>query len=592
MSGELLKELERYGRYADAAAPEIDVAEVLRETETEVRPLSRLRPMQTRPRRGLMAAAAATAVTIAFVGGAALLGLFAPEEVLQPGPGTTMLQPDEPDPFVVPDATPVEFLNWSSVGDAGLDMDGRIESLAATTSGWIAVGSATSIEAGVDYPVPAIWTSADGVEWSRVQSESLLGGSGSAIGAADHSGRVVVAGYQSILDSPTFWYSDDGSAWIAVPFDADLVGENPEVNALLAHFNAGYVAAGTHAWYSPNGKEWAVTHMFEGTAFGLREFDSGLLAGGVSASTGHAAVWVSDDIGSTWALADVASRPDLFSSSSIRSIIETRAGFVAVGSVVDGGTSRPAAWKSEDAVSWHLIWVALDGDGELESVVAWGSELIAVGTGRSGSLESGVIWQSADLGSTWVEYVDRSGLFASLDASGAHINGVHAAGAGAVLAVGDLGGSPAVWVGSPTEEPEDAGDEVEAPLGWTCQARIDNGAAWSLGSWDETAGVYTTESPLGCLDLLEIHMDPQRWKVVWEGSASTLEVGLLLVFEEGIHGTVYAETEVSTESGEWVTPVVSPVAGAPFTFVSMPHSFDTWNELVFKVTPCSLTECG
>jgi hypothetical protein len=59
------------------------------------------------------------------------------------------------------------------------------------------------------------------------------------------------------------------------------------------------------------------------------------------------------------------------------------------------------------------------------------------------------------------------------------------------------------------------------------------------------------------------------------------------VFEAGLHGTHYADLEVTTPDGEWITPVINPTAEDPLVFVAMPHTRDKWITATFIVTPLS-----
>jgi len=131
------------------------------------------------------------------------------------------------------------------------------------------------------------------------------------------------------------------------------------------------------------------------------------------------------------------------------------------------------------------------------------------------------------------------------------------------------------------------------PEYWTCQARVDNGATgWVLGSWDETVGAYTVPNVPACIDILTGDLDTTAWRVEWKGSTVKGTVkGVKLVFEAEVHGTVYAETVVTSEIGTWETGT-SWGASWPATeignlvFVAMPHSGDRWvGPVTFVVTP-------
>jgi hypothetical protein len=123
---------------------------------------------------------------------------------------------------------------------------------------------------------------------------------------------------------------------------------------------------------------------------------------------------------------------------------------------------------------------------------------------------------------------------------------------------------------------------------WTCQARIDNGAVWPLGTYDGGANVYTGEGPALCVDIMAEHRDVTDWLVEWLGTVTKDTVkGLKLVFEEEVHGIVYAETVKYEPSGRWVASLPDTPVGN-LVFVAMPHQGDKWDgPMTFTITPQS-----
>jgi len=124
------------------------------------------------------------------------------------------------------------------------------------------------------------------------------------------------------------------------------------------------------------------------------------------------------------------------------------------------------------------------------------------------------------------------------------------------------------------------------PTVWTCQARIDNGASWILGSWSAADGSYTVSGVPACIDLRSEHAGDRQWAVTWEGELKRGTVtGLMLLFETEVHGTHYDETVVYTESGDpWLAEVNAP-DGEAFVFVAMAQHRDKWESITFTVTP-------
>lgn len=122
---------------------------------------------------------------------------------------------------------------------------------------------------------------------------------------------------------------------------------------------------------------------------------------------------------------------------------------------------------------------------------------------------------------------------------------------------------------------------------WTCQARVDNGAtAWILGGWEEASGAYLGPDTPTCIDILSDHRDITQWEVKWSGSTVKGTVkGLKLVFEEEVHGAVYAETVVTSETGSWEASWDAMEINN-LVFVAMAHRADRWlGPVTIVVTP-------
>ena len=129
------------------------------------------------------------------------------------------------------------------------------------------------------------------------------------------------------------------------------------------------------------------------------------------------------------------------------------------------------------------------------------------------------------------------------------------------------------------------------PTLWTCEARNENGAVWVLGEWDGTS--YSAGGPGTCIDIDRPgHTDAHRWLVTWSGETAkgtdTVK-GLLLRFETGVHGTIWAEEVFTTTGGTWPTAVIDPPDEA-FVFVAMPHSGDRWTAFQVTVPPLPADE--
>lgn len=561
MAGDVIRELECYAQALESVAPPLLVEEV-----ASPRPLRAAPPGLTvrtaTPRKGWVVAIGTAAFTFVLLGGVFLLGMLRPGE---PPVGSVLSDP----------------LVWSRLVAPGFDIPGAVGDVRTSSTGVIAVGSARD-RTGLSSP--AVWIQREDGEWSRVGVAGFGGVGGELRAVAEHTGRLVVIGADTESDVPAVWYSDTGTHWTRAVSDA-FGPRGSEMRDVVVNFYGAYVAVGSDVWRSPDGLEWERVD-FDGTGFTLLEFPDGLLAGGVDESGNQAAVWVSRDLGVTWSAVPIVFPEDLYEGSTIKAMTGTGEGFLAGGYVRNGSETHPAAWASADGYDWELVWIADDSRGEVKGIATASGHVVMVGEID----DREAFWLSTDsgLGLEWTEYAERPGLLAS-DPGG--VESLAVGQGGEFLVGGQSDGQPSVWIGVPqvAGEQTNAGGAPSQAL--TCQARIENGAEWQPGVWDGGAGLYRAAGVMPCLDLQDIHYEPQQWKVSWEGTAEKLEVGSLVRFESGIHGSVYAETVVRGESGDWVTPLLTPSSGEPFTLVVMPHSFDQWVDLAWTVTPCGESGC-
>ena len=190
-------------------------------------------------------------------------------------------------------------------------------SVTAGGPGFVAVGYAASFGDAV----AAVWTSSDGVEWSRVAHDEAVFGASSQVRmrsvAVEGSGLVAVGVEDRGPMGPAaaVWTSVDGITWSRVP-DEGSVFLFSEMNSVAAG-GPGLVAVGTNdsdaeVWTSVDGSTWARVPRDDTTLGGLG-FQSmvsvtvggpGLVAVGADESLEplngpDAAVWTSAD-GITW----------------------------------------------------------------------------------------------------------------------------------------------------------------------------------------------------------------------------------------------------------------------------------------------------
>ena len=120
----------------------------------------------------------------------------------------------------------------------------------------------------------AVWTSVDGLEWSRVpHDEAIFGGPGEQrmISVTVGGPGLVAVGSALAYDEPAIWTSVDGWNWARVPYELDVEStaswwEGPMLSVTAA--GPGLVAVGmtgapsgqiwTEAvWTSPDGLAWS-----------------------------------------------------------------------------------------------------------------------------------------------------------------------------------------------------------------------------------------------------------------------------------------------------------------------------------------------
>jgi hypothetical protein len=226
---------------------------------------------------------------------------------------------------------------------------GWIKNVTAGGPGLVAVGA-------VEEEVTAVWTSPDGLTWSRVPHDpAVFGGEGNqlSMNSVTAGGRGLVAVGEEESGGgwvyAAVWTSVDGITWSRVPHSDAAFGESG-VQSMSA------VAAGP----------------------------SGLVAVGADSSKGAAAVWTSPD-GITWSRVshDKAVLGGL-GSQSMNSVTLGGPGLVAVGSTWMGGVPDAVVWTSPDGTTWSRVPddESVFGRAVMESVTSSGAGLVAVGATR------------------------------------------------------------------------------------------------------------------------------------------------------------------------------------------------------------------
>jgi len=313
-----------------------------------------------------------------------------------------------------PPATSAQF--WSRVPYDEAVFGGGFEQVMASVTvggpGLVAVG-----QAGFTDQKAAVWTSPDGITWSRVpDNEALFGGA--IMNSVTVGGPGLVAVGSSEPNAAAVWTSVDGIAWSRVPYDEAVFGGELGVRFGGAAMSSvtvggpGLVAVGSYGsprvaavWTSPDGITWSrVPHdeaVFGGEDDGYYgQSMSSVTAGGsglvaVGSDVGRAAVWTSLD-GITWSR--VPHDEAVFGGAGMSSVTVGGPGLVAVGGA-DG--ERAVVWTSVDGFIWSRLPDddAVFGEAGMRSVTVGGQSLVAVGSGvGDGGLAKA--WASLD-GITW-----------------------------------------------------------------------------------------------------------------------------------------------------------------------------------------------
>ena len=274
--------------------------------------------------------------------------------------------------------TSVDGLTWSRVpDDAAVFADSPIHDVTAGGPGLVAVGVAP-VEVGAETGGAAVWTSPDGITWSRVShDDAVFGGADMRSVTVGGPGLVAVGwdGHPHGEESnAVVWTSPDGFTWTRVPHDEAIFG------------------GVTGAWM------WSVA------AGG-----PGLVA--VGDATDGAAVWTSPD-GITWSR--IPHDDAVFGDAAMGSVTAAGPGLVAVGE--DWDTMGAAVWTSPDGFTWSRVphdEVIFGEEGaHMASVTAGGPGLVAVGGDRQlrGQDNDAAVWTSPD-GITWSRVPHDDAIF-------------------------------------------------------------------------------------------------------------------------------------------------------------------------------------
>lgn len=255
----------------------------------------------------------------------------------------------------------------------------------AWSGGFVLVGEDAAPDFG------AIWSSPDGLHWTKAANEA---------GALDAvSIRAVAA---------------EGTTLVAV----GIVDENPATSKPT--MPVGFV------WVSHDGVHWTRVADPNGVIgrevlVGVVAGPSGFVAFGYDLALGPAAAVLFSTDGMHWTR--LAASEGVFAGADIAAMVPTSTGYAAVGSLQELRLNqRPIigaarAWWSTDGVHWQAGDVG-QGQSGLTAVQPWAGSLRAIGDpGCGGCIVPRIVWRSTDDGRSWHALPPPTGLPWGVDPS-------------------------------------------------------------------------------------------------------------------------------------------------------------------------------
>jgi hypothetical protein len=401
---------------ATTAAEELEEIMYMR-LSTEPNPaVAPLLPQVEQPRRRWLVAVAAATAVLVVLGGASLL-LRATE------PSATTAS------VVTETATDPSVVSLSPSGWSRIPIDESAFGAGASLNGVVSGGPGL-VAVGSDDLGHAVWTSPDGVTWSRVPHDTAVFGDaemerviagGPGFVAIGNNGHSLLDGSFNV--NAVIWTSVDGYTWSRVPHDESVFG-GAFIEAVTVG-GPGLVAVGgtggyntdgdAVVWTSVDGVTWSRVPHDESVFGGVNgQFMSNVTVGGpglVAVGSGggigpwdhsvdtHAAVWTSVD-GTTWSrVPDDDALLDI--GATMMSVAAGGPGLVAVGSDWwPPDRARTPVWTSPDGITWTRVPDDEAVRGVMFDVIAGGPGLVAVGCVCGTVGEGSVVWTSVD-GITW-----------------------------------------------------------------------------------------------------------------------------------------------------------------------------------------------
>ncbi len=337
------------------------------------------------------------------------------------------LPPPSPVPTAAP-TPPVEEaapnVAWSKPVDVGV---GQVNDVTQFDGRFVAVGREPEDAGGG----PAVWLSADGLAWQRVDTGAVFD-QGTLETVAAGRGRLIAAGSVAGDAGPgaAFWWSDDAVTWhraqgdpatdrLGLPMDEPQPGVHAVTFGPDAFVAVGSAVDGGRAWRSTDGRSWQLVDSFEGWPWGVAYRDGYVAVGGVGLwrregrlwtsrggsdwqeATGAIdgqeltavdatdlttivgavgpGAWISDGERWTWA----PDQPDL-DAGTFTDVAVVPGGFAAVGSAPCGSDDAtcPTIWVSTGGFRWTaIVRSTISGGGAFEAATVAGDVIVALENG-------------------------------------------------------------------------------------------------------------------------------------------------------------------------------------------------------------------
>jgi hypothetical protein len=282
-------------------------------------------------------------------------------------------------------------------------------------AGTVAQGAAGTLDSATPQgsQQPVVMTSPDGRTWGPAASAGTLVGPGVTVaGAAAGRRGYVVAGVRDVYGQPmaALWWSADLTTWVPQGWwtGSARSGVPSALLAVAAGANgfAAVGAVGAHpaVWLSRDGQGWQSRSLALPAGARSAVLQRVAIRGSQIAALGTQArpagpvpfVAVSVNGGRTWheAPLPVRGRP-----AGVTALVAAGGGFLAVGTLGDGGDQDVIVWWSRNGLTWHAAgsagrWLRGPGAQQITGLSVSGNMLTGVGYTATGNGQHPVLWQA------------------------------------------------------------------------------------------------------------------------------------------------------------------------------------------------------